>query len=226
MCAATLRRMLVSWSLQRVASREQSAMDLSQSPCARSGGYLVMTWHHRAVVGAARPSRALALSLMGTLLALSGLILLVGGVMEGNSSPTASHRGGTRIWSDASAGGPNARSLLSAAGQTQKTERAVRNLPASPLLAVLEPRLLRTTREDWMANARFASAPSVSGQSFTEDERLSVSAVLVEEQDPRRALLFMAAVQQTGHWITACPCSARQTASLVEPYDAPTSGPR
>ena len=226
MCAATPRAMLLAWSPQQVAPQEQLARDLVRRPARDREERLAMTWHHRSIVGVVHTSTRWPLRLMGTVLAISGLILLVDGVMGVDLSFASSHRGWIGIWSDSSAARPNARSLPSAAAQSWKTQSAVRMLPASALLAAFEPRLLLITKPDGIVNVRFATVPGDSGRSSAEDGWISVYPAPVAEQDLRRALLIMAAAQHTGHWIAACPCPARQIASPVGPYDVPTSGPR
>ena len=185
-----------------------------------------MARHPRSAVGTVHASAAWHLLLFGMVFAASGGSLLVAGVMQVPSPAPSPHWGWTITVSDSRTAYPNTQSLLGAAGHGLETEGALRMLPASPLVATIAPRLLHKTSEDWIMSPLFASAPSDSGQSFTEDESISVAAAPVVEQDLRRDLLVMAAAQHTGHWISTCPCPTRQIAFPVEPYGAPTSGPR
>ena len=184
-----------------------------------------MARHPRSTVGTVHARAAWHLMPFGMVFAALGA-LLVAGAMQMPSPALSAHWGWTITVSDSRTAQPHARSGLSAAGHDLKTEVPLRMLPESPLLRAIAPRLLHETSEDWIMSPLVASAPSDSGQSFTEDESISVAAAPVDEQDLRRDLLVMAAAQHTGHWISACPCSTRQIAFPVEAYDAPTSGPR
>jgi hypothetical protein len=159
----------------------------------------VMARHHRSVVTAVHARTAWHLPLLGSALAVFGLILLVAGLMAIASPPVSTAVHGLQI------------------------EGVVPMLRGSPPLATRAPRLLQTT---WFPSAQFAIAPRHSRQVFAGGERISSSTAPLEKRDPRRTLLAMAAAQHTGHWIYACPCPTRQFSSPVEPYDTPTSGPR
>ena len=160
---------------------------------------MVMARHHRFVVTAIHASTARHLPLVGSGLAVFGLILLVTGWMAMASPPVSTATYGLKI------------------------EGGVHMLRGSPPLATRAPRLLRTT---WIPSAQFAIAPRHSRQVFAGGERISSSTAPLKKRDPRRTLLAMAAAQHTGHWIYACPCPTRQFAFPVDPYEAPTSGPR
>ena len=171
-----------------------------------------MARHHRSVVTAVHASTAWHPPLLGSAHAVFGLILLVAGFMAMASPPVSTAAQGLKI-----------EGVVHMTISPQPQQHRSDHLRGSPPLTTSAPRLLRTT---WVASAQFAIAPRHSSQVFAGGELISSATAPLEERDRRRTLLAMAAAQHTGHWIVACPCPTQQIASPVEPYDAPTSGPR